>query len=240
MGLSYSDYVTQLATLAVVPEDDSYFQIILPDAISYAELRIQRDLDLLSTQVENDSYFIYAGNPYLSIPTSDFVTLQTLIAINLAGTVKSPLIPASKEFIQNVYPAQDIYYGFPKYFAVYGGDQNTGGQTYQNVLLGPVPDDTYNIVVTGTQRDQTLSINNPSTYISIYLPDLFLMASMIYVSAYQRNFGKLNDDPQMAVTYESQYQALLKGATVEEYRKKFEGPAWSSRSPSPIATPPRS
>jgi hypothetical protein len=65
------------------------------------------------------------------------------------------------------------------------------------------------------------------------------MASMIYISAYQRNFGKLNDDPQMAQTYESQYMTLLRGAAVEEARKKFEGSAWSSMSPAVAATPTR-
>ena len=65
------------------------------------------------------------------------------------------------------------------------------------------------------------------------------MASMIYISAYQRNFGRQNDDPQMAVSYESQYQALLKGAAVEEARKKFEASGWTSQSPSPVATPSR-
>jgi hypothetical protein len=43
----------------------------------------------------------------------------------------------------------------------------------------------------------------------------------------------------MAITYESQYQALLKGAAVEEARKKYEASAWSSQSPSPVATPTR-
>jgi hypothetical protein len=80
---------------------------------------------------------------------------------------------------------------------------------------------------------------NLTTFISLYLPDLFIMASMIYISAYQRNFGRANDDPQMAVTYESQYQALLKTADLEENRKKFEAAAWSSQEPSISATPTR-
>jgi hypothetical protein len=43
----------------------------------------------------------------------------------------------------------------------------------------------------------------------------------------------------MAVTYEMQYQTLLKGAVTEEARKKFEASAWSSQGPSPVATPTR-
>ena len=66
-----------------------------------------------------------------------------------------------------------------------------------------------------------------------------IMASMIYVSAYQRNFGRMNDDPQMAQSYESQYQALKAGAMVEESRKKFQAAAWSSMAPAPIASPTR-
>jgi len=60
---------------------------------------------------------------------------------------------------------------------------------------------------------------------------------MVYISAYQRNFGRMSDDPSMAQSYESQYQALVKAAGVEEYRKKFEAAAWSSNSTSQAATP---
>lgn len=80
---------------------------------------------------------------------------------------------------------------------------------------------------------------NGVSFISQYLPDLLIMASMIYISAYQRNFGRQSDDPQMAQSYEGQYQALLKSATVEEARKKFEAAAWSSQSPAQVASPTR-
>jgi hypothetical protein len=53
------------------------------------------------------------------------------------------------------------------------------------------------------------------------------MATMIYVTAYQRNWGKMSDDPQMALSYESQYQALKTSALSEENRKKMEGAALS-------------
>jgi hypothetical protein len=65
------------------------------------------------------------------------------------------------------------------------------------------------------------------------------MASMIFISGYQRNFGRQSDDPQMAQSYETQYMTLLKGATVEEFRKKYQSSGWTSMSPSPVATPGR-
>jgi hypothetical protein len=106
-------------------------------------------------------------------------------------------------------------------------------------LVGPYPNANYTVEIVGTYRPASLSASNLTTFISLNLPDLMIMASMVYISAYQRNFGRANDDPQMAITYESQYQTLLKGAMGEENRKKFEAAAWSSQSVSASATPTR-
>ena len=107
------------------------------------------------------------------------------------------------------------------------------------MIVGPTPNSGYTVRLTGTVRSAPLSATNTTTFISTYLPDLFIFASMIYISAYQRNFGRLNDDPAMAQTYESQYQALKASALIEENRKKFEAAAWTSYSPAPAASPTR-
>jgi hypothetical protein len=79
-----------------------------------------------------------------------------------------------------------------------------------------------------------------TTFISLYLPELMILASMIYIAAYQRNFSSAQgNDPQMPITYETQYQTLLKSAFSEEERKKFQAAAWSSQGPATIATPTR-
>jgi len=236
-GLTYSTYVQQIATMAVVSATDPNFTIIIPSMIDYAELRIQRDLDFLSTQISNSSYAFTSGNNILTIPTSSFITLQTFEVINGLG-VSTPLLSVAKEYIQNVYGSGGAN-GLPQYFAVYGGDSATTGTTSQNIIVGPTPDSAYSLRLTGTVRSASLSATNTTTFISVYLPDLLIMASMIYISAYQRNFGRQNDDPQMAQSYESQYQALKAGALVEENRKKFEAAAWTSYSPAPTATPMR-
>lgn len=237
MSLNYSSYVQQIATMAVVPVTDPNFTIIIPSMIDYAELRMQRDLDFLSTQTSNSSYSFTSGNNVLTIPSTGFVVMQTIEVIDGSGN-STPLLPVGKEYIQNVYPTGSTT-GLPKYFAVYGGDAATTGLTSQNILVGPTPNTGYSTRLTGTIRSAPLSATNTTTFISTYLPDLFIMASMIYVSAYQRNFGRINDDPAMAQTYESQYQGLLKSAMVEENRKKFQSAAWTSYSPSPFAAPTR-
>lgn len=120
--------------------------------------------------------------------------------------------------------------GVPQYFAMI--DQS-------NVIVGPWPNNNYTVEVTGTVRPASLSASNPTTFISLYLPDLMLMASMIFISGFQRNFGRQSDDPAMAQSYESQYKALMTGAMIEEARKKFQASAWSSMSPPVAASPTR-
>ena len=242
-GLSYdgsvygtTSYITQISDMAVVEPTNAVFLEILPQMITYAENRIYRDIDLLSTQVPR-TYTCTIGSNILPVPTGDFITVQT-VSINTSGTTYKALLPATKEYIRNVFDDSSVT-GIPKVYAMYGGDLATYGQTSDNIELGPAPNAAYTVRVTGTVRPPSMSASNLTTFVSTYLPDLLIMASMIYISAYQRNFGRANDDPQMAVTYESQYNALLKGAVVEDARKKFQAAGWTAYSPSQVATPTR-
>ena len=234
-GLTYSQYVTQIATLAVVDPNDANYQAILPQMITYAENRMYRDLDFLFTSIATTAYGLTVGSRSITVPTGTFVVPEQINVITPMGTaspdtgVRNPLLPTTKEFLDQVYNNSQAR-GLPKYFCPF--DEYT-------FLVGPYPDQNYMCEIIGTYRPTSLSATNPTTFISLYLPDLMIMASMVYISGYQRNFGRANDDPQMAVTYESQYQTLLQSALMEENRKKFEAAAWSSQSPSPVATPTR-
>jgi len=234
--MDYSTYVQQISTMSVIPVSDANFQIILPQMISYAELRMQRDLDFLSTQISTTAYSLTANNGTFIMPQTQFVTSQTMEVIN--GGVSSPLLPVAKEYIQNVYGSGSTP-GLPRFFAEYGGDAATTGFTSQILTIGPIPDLSYPIRLTGIVRSAPLSATNTQTYISANLPDMMIMASMVYISAYQRNFGRQSDDPQMAQSYENQYQLLKNSALVEENRKKYAAAAWTSYSPSSVATPTR-
>lgn len=255
-GLSYNgsvsgttSYVAQIATMTVVDPDDSAFLTILPQAITYAENRIYREVDFLFTSTANSSYSVNIGTRSITVPSgSNFagnnlgggvlVVAEQINLITPAGSTnpetasRAPLLPTTKEFLDAVYGSSLVASrGQPKYFCPF--DDYT-------FLVGPYADATYRVEIVGTFRPISLSETNTTTFISLYLPDLFLMASMIYISAYQRNFSSaMGNDPQMPVTYETQYQTLLKGAMSEENRKKFEGSAWSSQAVSTSATPTR-
>jgi hypothetical protein len=251
--LTYNGYVTQIATMAVVNVQttagvvegvDASFNAIIPQMLNYAELRIQRDLDLLPSQTTR-TYTLTIGNNQLQLGAYDFVTVQTITIAS--GGVTFPLLPSTKEYLQNVYGSSASgARGLPKLFAMYGGDLATGGTTYNNILIGPYPDAAYSVTVAGTVRLPTLYENastalasTGTTFISTYFPDLLVQASMIYIAQFQRNFGQASNDPSMGPTYELQYENLLRSAGVEEARKKFSAAAWSSMAPSAVATPTR-
>lgn len=254
-GLSYdgsvsgtTSYITQISTMAVVDPTDTAFLAVLPQMITYAENRIYRDLDFMFTSVANTSYTIPANSRTITVYEANFYppengTLIVCEQINLltpAGStnpdaaIRAPLLPTTKEFLDNVYSNSSAV-GQPKYFCPFGDGK--GAYTF---LVGPYSDQTYTLEIVGTYRPASLSATNTTTYVSLYFPDLFIMASMIYIAAYQRNFSSsAGNDPQMPITYETQYQALLKSAMEEEARKKQEAAAWSSQEPSTFATPTR-
>lgn len=269
-GLSFNgtsttnSYVQQIATMAVVSATDTAFVQILPSMITYAENRIYRDLDFLFSSVANSSYTVPNGTRTISIPAGTnfagstpygggvLVVAEQINLLTPAGStnpeacIRVPLIPTTKEFLDAVYGSAALI-GQPQYFCPF--DDYT-------FLVGPYANATYTVEIIGTFRPYSLGPGTTSdpvypaypngnntvttTFISLYLPDLFIMASMIYIAAYQRNFSSaLGNDPQMPITYETQYQALLKSAMEEESRKKFEAAAWSSQGTSKFATPTR-
>ena len=241
-GLSYdgtvsgtNSYIAEMSTLAVVSPTDPAFLTILPQMITYAENRMYRDIDFLFTSISTSAYSCSVGSRIIAVPAGTIVVPEQINLITPAGTTnpdfgtRVPLLPTTKEFLDAVY-GSSFYTAAPQYWVPF--DDYT-------FLVGPYPDQNYTVEIVGTYRPASLSSTNLTTFISLYLPDVFLMASMIFISGYQRNFGRQSDDPAMAQSYESQYQALLKSAVSEENRKKFEGSGWSSQSASSTATPTR-
>jgi len=241
-GLSYNgtvagtaSYVQQIAELAVVDQTDSNYVAILPMMITYAENRMYRDIDFLFTSTSITGYSITAGTRQITIPQGTLVVSEQINLITPSGQsnpdagTRTALLPTTKEYLDAVYGVASAT-GVPQYYAPFNDNL---------FYVGPFADQNYYVEIVGTYRPASLSATNPTTFISLYLPDVFIMASMIYISAYQRNFGRQSDDPQMAQSYETQYQTLLKGAVVEEARKKYESSGWASMSPSPVASPSR-
>lgn len=235
MSYTYASFTTALSNTMQIDPANADFIVMEPSAIDYAELRIYRELDLLSTVTTNTSVSTTPGTRIIQYPQGTFVTFQDIIIITPAGVstpdsgTRVPLTATSKEALDALWPSA-AGQGVPQWFAM--RDERT-------ILLGPWPDSAYMVEARGTIRPAPLSASNTTTFLSLYLPDLFFCASMIFASGWMRNFGQQADDPRMTQSWETQYEALVSSATTEEMRKKFMGPAWTSQSPSQIATPPQ-
>lgn len=232
-GYTYSTYVTALQTLVVSQSPDPAFDAILPSCIDYAEQRIYRELNLISTVITDDSSVTVPGTRELSIPTT-FVVVNDVAIFTPAGSsptsgTRKSLVPVSRSAIDVLWPAsQDT------------GEPNMFSMTDQwSMVLGPSPDGIYTTEVVGTTRPTALSASNPTTFLSERLPDLFMAASMVFMSGYQRNFGAQANDPAMGMSWEAQYKALFASADTEEARKHFWASAWTSQPVPPQAMPAR-
>jgi hypothetical protein len=234
MSLNYTTYVAQIANIMAVDPTTPQFQTMLPGMIDYGEQRIYRELDLLNTVTRDNSATFTSGNRNFTLPTTangNFITLQGINAITPAGAIESngtrrALQPITRDYLDTVWNSSSGA-SLPQYFAMI--DQF-------NIIVGPWPNANYSVEVIGTIRPNPLSATNQSTFLTQYLPDLFLAASMIYATGYQRDFGSQSDNPAQAVSWESQYERLFASANAEELRKKWAGPGWTSQSA--IANPP--
>lgn len=230
--LNYSTYITQITTLMVTSTADTNFNNILPGMIDYAEQRLYREGDFLATYITDTSTNVVANHRTFNYPTSvgtflviDQINILTPVTATTSNAVRVPLQVASKQFIDMVYPSNATSIGVPSYFAP---------ATATHAILGPVPDQSYNVEVIGTQRPLALSAANSSTFLTQTLPDLFIAASMVYASGYMRNFGSQADDAQMAQSWQGQYDKLFASANMEEFRKKYTSQAWQAQTPNQL------
>lgn len=236
MSLNYTTFVNSLANIMVVNNtSDTNFQTDLPNIIDYAEQRIYRELDFLSTRV-TDTAQLTKNTRTFKLPTGTgvFLVVETVNVLTPVGSTqqtgtRATLVPISKQFIDFVYPSAQNNTGVPEFFAMV--DDKT-------IVLGPSPDATYLTEVVGTQRPAPLSSGNQTTWLATTLPDLFMAAAVVRACAYQRNWSAAGDDPQMPVTWEKQYQTLKSSALVEELRKMYRGLGGQSEAPSPAAIQP--
>lgn len=234
MSYTYSSYSTALAELMVTTTTETDFVAILPSIIDYAEQRIYRELDLLSTVVRDSTGVLSVNNRNFTLPTGAgvFVVVQGINVITPAGTAadsgtRKPLVPTTRDFLDFAWPSVTGA-TVPAAYAMI---------TQATIVLGPWPDAAYVVEVIGTQRPTPLSSTNTTTFLTVNLPDLFMAASMVFASGFMRNFGSQADDPKMAQSWETQYQTLKGSAMVEEARKKYQSAGWSSQSPAPLASP---
>lgn len=225
MSLTYTTFVSQLSNLMAADSSTTQFQTMLPGLIDYAEQRIYRELDLLSTIVKDASASLTANSRNFTLPSAQgrFVTVQGVNVITPVSTApdsgtRNFLSPKSRDYLDAVWNSASGA-TVPRCFAMI---------TDQTLIVGPWPDSSYTVEVIGTIRPAALSSTNTTTFLTTYLPDLFMAASMVFASGYMRNYGAQAGDPQMATSWEAQFERLLASANIEELRKRFSSFGWTS------------
>lgn len=241
MSLNYSTFVSEIATITAITSDvlvngDMNFSGIMAGLIDYAEGRLYRDLDLPVMTVFDTSVSCSSGVRSVNLSTAqgEPLVLDSLNLLTSAGATSSiatriPLVPASKAVLDAVYPSgATANTGQPEFFTRTGNLQ---------ILLGPVPDLPYGTEAYFTVRPTALSATNSSTWLTQNYSELMIAAGMVFAAGYMRDFGAQSDNSQMAQSWETQYNTLLKGAGTDVSRMNFQGPGWTSQNVTPLATP---
>lgn len=243
---NYANWFADVAKLTAIEADDADFISIMPACRSYAEGRIYRELDMLVANVRDGSASCTPSSRNFNLPTSigTFLIVTGVNIITPAGAAadsgtRVPLEPVSQEWMDYNWPSLTGT-GVPQYFSYFTQNTyNPGGVTQNQVSFGPWPDQAYRVEVVGKIQPAPMSDSNPNTYLTDYLYDLLIAASMIFMAGYQQNYGLQADDPRQAVSWSTTYKELLDSAGVQEARKRFAGPGWTSKSPEPISGSPR-
>lgn len=227
MSLTFETFILRLNEKLVELKEDINPQLSIPAIIDYAEQRIYRELDLLNT-VTRQNGLLSSGSRNFTLPTGSgrFVVTNAINVITPSSQTvpdsgtRNQLLPVSRDYMDAVWSSVTGT-GTPVCYAMV---------TDQTIIVGPVPNANFTVEVIGTIRPTTLSSANTTTYLTLYLPDLFLTAALIFAVK----------EPTALQVLESNYVTLLSSANVEENRKKYASGAWGSLSPTPIATAGRS
>lgn len=242
--LAMSQTIT--APTTATPSTVNDFNNILPRCIEFAEDMMLRDADLDFLQVRTTDATTATTSGSRTLTVAAAVTVPfTLNLISPAGQTspeagtRNPVQRVSIDFLNALYPAASGTgnTGLPKYFAI--TDNALATSVNLQARLAPTPDGAYQAEWYGQTKPAPLSATNTSNFLTLNVPDLYISASMVFMSGYQRNFGAQADDPKMAVSWTAVYQEQKRGAAIEQARIKAQSAGWTAYAPTPNATPPR-
>jgi hypothetical protein len=118
--------------------EETSFVSNIPTFVQQAEERINRSI-MLPELRKNVTASTLIGNKYIARP-SDFLSVFSFAVIDAAGDT-TYLLGKDVSFIREAYPSSGTQ-AIPKYYAQFDGDASG---TEGNFILGPTPDDNYDV-----------------------------------------------------------------------------------------------
>jgi len=217
-GVKKYDYSTLTAAIRSYTEvDDSVFtQAIIDEFIMGAEFRIYQELPMDSARFVQEGTLAADDNTINSPAGALFI--RGIEVFNSTANTQgngSWLEKKDQTYLSEYTDrltgpegdrtAQDVT-GFPKYYAMFGGADNTTDTSSGGMYLAPTPDANYKFRVYYNKMPNGLGSGtgfNNNTYLSTYFPQGLLYACLVEA------YGFLKGPTDMLTYYENRYKNAI-------------------------------
>lgn len=217
------------------------FDVLFPQATSYAEGRICHDIPLLGNRQTNTSLATSSGSRTVDTGTINNINGGPIIVpeqfnlITPSGSppssgVRVPFDQCSPQLIDQIWPQESTVQtpslsSFVPRLWAYRDDQTVSNNFAPVLIYAPTADGAYTVELSGLFQPTPISTSNQTTYLSTVYPELLEAACMVFLTgALLHNFGSQADDPKMSLSWEGLYQSLLSGIKAEEGRRRGLAP----------------
>ena len=217
-GVKKYDYSTLTAAIRSYTEvDDSVFtQAIIDEFIMSAEFRIYQELPMDSARFVQEGTLAADDNTINSPAGALFIRGVEVFNSTSATTGNGSWLEKKDQTYLSEYTdrltgpegdrtAQDVT-GFPKYYAMFGGADNTTDTSSGGMYLAPTPDANYKFRIYYNKYPNGLGSGtgyNNNTYLSTYFPQGLLYACLVEA------YGFLKGPTDMLTYYENRYKNAI-------------------------------
>ena len=217
-GVKKYDYSTLTAAIRSYTEvDDSVFtQAVIDEFIMGAEFRIYQELPMDSARFVQEGTLAADDNTINSPAGALFIRgVEVFNSTSNTQGNGSWLEKKDQTYLSEYTDrltgpegdrtAQDVT-GFPKYYAMFGGADNTTDTSSGGMYLAPTPDANYKFRVYYNKMPNGLGSGtgfNNNTYLSTYFPQGLLYACLVEA------YGFLKGPTDMLTYYENRYKNAI-------------------------------
>ncbi len=217
-GVKKYDYSTlKQAILDYAEVDDTVFTTTILDGfIMSAEFRIYQELPMDSQRFVQEGTLAADDNTINSPAGALFIRGVEVFNSTSATTGNGTWLEKKDQTYLSEYTdrltgpegdltAQDVT-GFPKYYAMFGGADNTTDTSSGGMYIAPTPDAAYKFRIYYNKMPNGLGSGtgfNNNTYLSTYFPQGLLYACLVEA------FGYLKGPMDMLTYYENRYKNAL-------------------------------
>jgi len=217
-GVKKYDYSTLTAAIRSYSEvDDSVFtQAVIDEFIMAAEFRIYQELPMDSARFVQEGTLAADDNTINAPAGALFIRGIEVFNSTSATTGNGSWLEKKDQTYLSEYTdrltgpegdrtAQDVT-GFPKYYAMFGGADNTTDTSSGGMYIAPTPDANYKFRIYYNKMPNGLGSGtgfNNNTYLSTYFPQGLLYACLVEAYAF------LKGPVDMLTYYENRYKNAI-------------------------------